>query len=71
MSKKNICKDCRGTKKIKGLGYIVKDCVSCAGTGIERLEEVSEPTKPPIEQSVVTVQAAKKGRGRPRLQTAV
>ena len=34
------CHACRGQKKIKGLGSMVKKCQECAGTGfIEQVEQ--------------------------------
>ena len=33
------CQDCRGTKKIVGLGNIHKDCPSCRGIGFIELPQ--------------------------------
>ena len=34
------CNTCRGTKKVTGLGGMVKECATCKGVGFVKIDEV-------------------------------
>lgn len=51
LEEKRMCMDCRGAKKVKGLGYMEIDCNTCNGVGylIKMIEPIvikDEPLPP-------------------------
>ena len=62
------CPDCRGTKKLVGLGFIERDCEKCAGKGhvpvekvkAEIIEALKEEAKHERETEVKTVAETKR-----------
>lgn len=45
------CFNCRGQKKVPGLGGVVKDCLACKGSGLVEVDL----TKPMIDQPIENV----------------
>lgn len=67
--KKKICKDCKGTGDVKGLGFMPRDCQTCEGHGYLYLkpptvEDPANREKEPKQELIV--ESKPKRRGRPK-----
>jgi hypothetical protein len=58
-----ICPSCNGTKKVIGMGTIVKDCAECNGVG--KIDVAINDPKPAIVEDSQVKPIAKKKPGRP------
>ncbi len=61
------CPQCKGSKKIIGIGMIARDCKECAGIG--HVEDLIQPKKAMENAKVVKTRAKKSApKGTPKIK---